>query len=58
MDNSITLNLEYEAAEELIEALRKVESYDDVYEILTLDEYDIIDKLREVLLDKVNGNNE
>ncbi|MBQ2973364.1 MAG: hypothetical protein IJE19_03330 [Clostridia bacterium] len=58
MDNYITLNLEKESAIELIETLRKVESYDDVYEILTLDEYDIIDKLREVLLDKVNGNNE
>ena len=58
MDNYITLNLEKESAIELIETLRKVESYDDVYEILTLDEYDIIDKLREVLLDKMNGNNE
>ena len=58
MDDYITLNLEKESAIELIETLRKVESYDDVYEILTLDEYDIIDKLREVLLDKVNGNNE
>ena len=58
MDNSVTIILEKEYAEELIEALRKVESYDDVYDILTVEEYNALDELRETLMMKLGGCNE
>lgn len=55
MDNSITLNLEYEAAEALVSALEATLRYDEKHNFLLADEFNVLDEFRNVLLTKVGS---
>lgn len=56
MDNSITLNLEYEAAEALASALEVTLNYDEKRNFLLADEFNVLGELRNVLLSKVGSD--
>lgn len=53
MDKSVILNLEYEAAEELIKALQRVINYDNDNDFLCTDDHNALDELKDTLIFKV-----
>lgn len=53
MDNSVTLILEKEFAEELFEALCEVSGVDDSYELLSMDTFNVLSDLRATLTEKL-----
>lgn len=55
MNNSVTINLECEAAQELITAIESVLSHDNKRGFLHTDEYNALDELRDTLVVKSGG---
>ncbi|MBQ3045157.1 MAG: hypothetical protein IJD49_04320 [Clostridia bacterium] len=55
MKNTVTINLEYEAAQELITAIESVLSHDNNRDFLHTDEYNALDELRDTLVMKSGG---
>lgn len=53
MDNSVILNLEKEAAQELITAIQRVINYANDNDILCTDDYNALDELKYTLIFKV-----
>ena len=53
MENTVTINLEYEAAQEIITALQRVIDYDNDNDFLCTDDHNALDELKDTLIFKV-----
>lgn len=55
MDNSVTINLEYEAAQEIIKGLQMVLEFADDYDLLNPEQYHTLDELKDTLIFKTGA---
>lgn len=53
MENTVTINLEYEAAQEIINGLSLLIEFDNDYDLLTPEQYHTLDDLKDTLIFKV-----